>query len=170
MFEALFDRRLEPTGSFAADLKAAGYDPATATQKYPTEVWTRCLEIARSHRWPALSRAEAYRQIGREFTLGFMETIPGRLVSVALPFMSLDSFLKRLQSYFRMGREDTGLTFDIVERAKGLNRVEVHNPAEVPGTFVAGLIEIAIERMRVTASVEVLQKTPAHYELLVRWA
>jgi len=169
MFEALFDRRLEPSGAFADDLRAAGYDPEQAVQKYPTDVWTRCLELARRHRWPTLSREEAYRQIGREFTLGFLETIPGRLVGVALPFMSLDSFLRRLQSYFRMGREDTGLTFDIVERGDGFNRVEVHNPAEVPGTFVAGLIEIAIERLGVKASVEVRQATPSEYQLHIRW-
>jgi uncharacterized protein (TIGR02265 family) len=169
MFEALFDRRLKPTGEFAAELRAAGYDAAQALPKYPTEVWTRCLELARRHRWPQASQAEAYRQLGREFSQGFLETLVGRLVNAAIPFMSPQSFLNRLASYFRMGREDSGLSFDVVERTAASARVEVHNPAAVPGTFVAGIVEIALERMKRQGTVEVLQKSPTDYELLVRW-
>lgn len=169
MFEALFDRRLKPVGDFARELLAAGYDPAHATPKYPTEVWTRCLEIARQHRWPELSRPEAFRLIGREFSEGFLETIVGRLVGAAVPFMSPQSFLNRLSTYFRMGREDTGLSFEIVDQTPSACRIEVHNPSEVPGTFVAGMIEVALERLARKGSVEVLQKTPRDYELVVRW-
>lgn len=169
MFEALFDRRLKPTGVFADELKAAGYDPSRAQAKYPTETWTRCLALARQHVWPQLSEADAFRHIGREFTEGFLETITGRLVGAALPFMTPASFIKRLASYFRMGREDSGLTFDIVELAASSARIVVHNPAAVPGTFVAGMLDLMFVRVKRQGTVEVLQKTPVDYELLVRW-
>lgn len=138
MFEALFDRRLKPAGAFADELKRAGYDALEARPKYPTQVWLQCLRVARRHRWPQLSEAEAYRQLGREFSEGFLETMVGRLVAVALPFMSPESFLRRLASYFRMGREDSGLAFDVVELAPGSARIEVHNPAEVPARHLRG--------------------------------
>lgn len=169
MFEALFDRRLSPSGAFSSDLKAAGYDALTAQQKYPTEVWVRCLEVARAHRWPAATQTEAYRQMGREFALGFLETIPGRLIAVALPFMSPSSWLNRLASYFRMGREDSGLVFELVERREGFTSIRVHNPSCVPGGFVAGIIEIGFERFRRPVTVDVSQGTPSDYELIVRW-
>lgn len=169
MFEALFERRLKPTGVFAEELKSAGYDASRVVAKYPTEVWRRCLDIARRHRWPELDEPDAFRHIGHEFTEGFLETIAGRLVGAALPFMSPGSFLKRLASYFRMGREDAELTFDIVELAPLSARVVVHNPAAVPGTFVAGMIDVMFERLSQQGTVEVLQKTPVDYELFVRW-
>lgn len=169
MFEALFDRRLKPGGAFAEELKAAGYDPSTAKPKYPTAIWRRCLDVAHRHRWPALSESDAFRQIGREFTEGFLETIVGRLVAVTLPFMSVDSFLTRLASYFRMGREDSGLSFELVERKPGFAKAVAHNPAGVPGSFVAGMIEIAFERLKREGTVEVLQVTAYDYELQIRW-
>lgn len=169
MFEALFDRRLKPTGAFLEELKAAGYDALHAQTKYPTEVWTKCLSVARRHRWGELSEADAFRHIGREFTIGFLETIVGRFVGAAIPFMSAESFLNRLASYFRMGREDSRLAFDIVERGKGSARIIVHNPAAVPGSFVAGMIDVAFERIGTPGSVEVLQQSATDYELLVRW-
>jgi len=169
MFEALFDRRLKPTGPFAKALTLAGYEPSRAQEKYPTEVWTRCLALARHHVWPQLSEPEAFRHIGREFTEGFLETITGRLVGVALPFMNPGSFIKRLASYFRMGREDSGLSFEIVELGASSARIVVHNPAAVPGTFVAGMLDVMFVRVKTQGTVEVLQKTPLDYELLVRW-
>lgn len=169
MFEALFDRRLRPEGAFAAELREAGYDQTRAVQRYPTEVWTRCLEIARRHRWPDAPRPEAYRQLGREFTLGYLETPVGRLVGVALPLMSPRSLLERFASYLRLGREDANLTFELVEVTCAGARAVVHNPAAVPGTFVAGMIEVAFERMGRQGRVEIAQQTPTDYELRARW-
>jgi uncharacterized protein (TIGR02265 family) len=170
MFEALFDRRLKPAGAFAAALKDAGYDPRLAVPKYSTHVWVRCLEIARAHRYATLPATEAYREIGREFTLGFLETLPGRLLATAIPFMTPRSFLRRLASYLRMGREDERLTFDLVKEEATAAEAVVHNPAAVPGGFVAGMIDVAMERLRTKATVEVDQHTPLDYTLRVRWS
>jgi uncharacterized protein (TIGR02265 family) len=169
MFEALFDRRLKPTGAFLEQLRGAGYDSASSEARYPTEVWVRCLELARAHRYPQLSREEAYRHLGREFGAGFLETLVGALVSVALPFMTPASFLQRLSGYFRLGRSDSGLTFTIVETRPTACRVVVHNPAAVPGTFVAGMIDAALVRVTPDWSVEVLHTTATDYSLLVQW-
>lgn len=169
MFEALFDRRLKPTGAFADALCAAGYDPSRAVPVYPTEVWVRCLEIARTHAWPDLDVPAAYREIGREFAEGFLETIAGRLVGAALTFMSPASFVRRLASYFRLGRGDEKLVMDLVRDEPGAIDAVVHNPAAVPGDFVAGMIDAAHRRMKVESTVTVEQTSATDYRLLVRW-
>jgi len=169
MFEALFDRRLKPTGTFAERLKQAGYDAEKAEPKYPTEVWKRCLEVAREEVWPQLPMEQAYRAIGVEFTRGFLDTLVGKLITVALPFMSPLGFLQKLQSYFRMGRNDTGLVFEIVESGDGFARCHVHNPAMVHGEFVAGIVQVAMEKLSVDYTVEVQHQSPTDYDLTVRW-
>ena len=169
MFEALFDRRLEPTGAFAAELKAAGYDPATAVPTYPTEVWSRCLEVARRHCWPQLSVADAYRKLGSEFTEGFLETLLGHMVGVAIPFMTPQSFVRRLASYLRLGRTDAGLTVELTRDEPFTSEVTVHNPAGVPGTFVAGIIDAVLTRMKVKWTIEVEQRTQQDYQLSMHW-
>ncbi len=169
MFEALFERRLKPEGDFARALRDAGYDPTRYSANYPTLVWTRCLEVTRVHRYAELSIDDAYRCIGREFTEGYLGTLMGRMISVTLPLMTPDSFVRRLNSYLRMARSDESLTFDVTWEGPGRIDARVHNPAAVPGTFVAGLIDAAMSRFGVTWSVEVQQQTPTDYELRVRW-
>lgn len=171
MFEALFDGRLKPTGQFADELKAAGYDPTRAVPKYPTEIWLACLELARKHRWAALSAPEAYREIGREFTRGFLDgTLPGKVLGAAIPFMTPRAFVRRLASYLRMGRNDERLTFDLVRDEPGLAECVVHNPAGVPGGFVAGIIDVGFDRLKVKRTIEIEQRTPLDYTLLVKWS
>ncbi len=169
MFEALFDRRLKPEGAFREALKGAGYDPDKPKARYPTSVWVTCLEIARSARFSSQTTDEAYRTLGREFTEGFMQTLVGRLVSVALPVMRPKSFLVRLERYFKMGREGGGIQYDMTEPAPRHAHIEVTNPAGVPGAFVAGMIDVAFMRIAKSWTIDILQRTAIHYALDVRW-
>lgn len=169
MFEALFDRRLKPTGTFAEELRFAGYDPATAVPTYPTEVWITCLEVTRRNLYPTLTPPDAYRRIGHEATEGFLETLVGKMVRVALPFMTPTTFVRRLANYLRLGRNDAGLTFDLVRDEPGAIDAVVHNPAGVPGTYVAGLIDTAMLRFKVKWTIEVEQKSATDYTLAIRW-
>lgn len=169
MFEALFDRRLKPTGAFAERLKQAGYDPQQPQLKYPTSVWKRCVDLARAERWPDLPTDEAFRAIGREATLGFFETLPGELITAALPFLTPVGFLEKVQNYFRLGREDSGLTFEVLEATDGFARCHLHNPAEVHGGFVAGIIDVAFTKLGLEYELEVKQESTTDYELTVRW-
>jgi len=169
MFEALFDRRLKPDGAFARALADAGYQPSTARPTYPTAVWVRCLEVAREHRFADLPRAEAYRRIGREFSEGFLETLSGKLLGVALGFMTPARYVRRLATYFRLGRDDDDLTMELVRDEPGAIDAEVHNPAAVPGGFVAGMIDAAFARFGVTWTIDVEQRTETDYRRRIRW-
>jgi uncharacterized protein (TIGR02265 family) len=169
MFEALFDRRLKPTGPFAQALEAAGYDRAHASAKYPTEVWVACLEIARAHAYATLELSEAYRHLGREFCRGFLETLPGRLIGAAIPFMTPPSFLRKLATYIRMGRNDDRLTVELHTLSDRSAQLVVHNPAAVPGGFVGGMIDVAMEKLKAQHTLAIEQKTPFDYVLRVTW-
>jgi uncharacterized protein (TIGR02265 family) len=169
MFEALFDRRLQPDGAFAEELRQAGSDRAKAVPTYPTEVWIRCLEIARRHALPGLPAPDAYRKLGAEFTEGFLETLVGRMVGVAMPFMTPQSFMRRLAAYLRLGRNDAGLTFDLTRDERFASDAKVHNPSGVPGTFVAGIVDAALQRMKVQWTIEIEQLSPRDYTLSLRW-
>lgn len=170
MFEALFDRRLKPGGAFADELRAAGYDPSRATTKYPTQIWVRCLELARTHVYATLELSDAYRHIGREFTRGFLETLSGKLIGAAVPFMTPKSFLRRLANYMRMGRNDDALTFDLTEETATSVVAVVHNPSAVPGGFVAGMVDVAMEKLKTKHTIVIEQKTPFDYVLRINWS
>lgn len=169
MFEALFERRLKPSGAFAEELRAAGYDALATEATYPTEIWTTCLEIARKWLWAPLPVADAYRAMGRVFGEGFLETAEGRLLAEAIGHMSPARFVQRIAIYLRLGRNDTQLTFDLTRDEPGWIDAQVHNPAAVPGTFVAGIIEAAYARMGVTWKMTVDQRTPTDYVMAIRW-
>lgn len=170
MFEALFDRQLRPDASFSEALKHAGYDAANPQAKYLTSVWVACLEVARHRRFETLEPVDAYRKLGFLFTEGFMMTLVGRLVGVALPMMRPLSFVNRLGRYFTMGRSGEDIRYEVVEASPGHAFVEIRNPAAVPGAFVAGMIDYAFSKMEVTWDIKVNQKTAIHYSLDITWS
>jgi hypothetical protein len=79
------------------------------------------------------------------------------------------TFVRNLGMYFRLGRDDEGLTFELTRDEPFASDVMVHNPAEVPGDFTAGIIDAAVQHMKVTWTVDVVQRTPRDYTLSVRW-
>lgn len=170
MFEALFDKRLKPTDTFAQALISAGYDARKAQPSYSTEVWVRCLAVARQHHYAGSPDAQAYRRLGFEFSEGFLQTIVGGMVGAVLPLLSPLGFLNRLGKYFTMGRNNGGLRFEMLESEEGRALIEVMNPAGVPGEFVAGIIEMALTRMHLRHTLVVTQTTPYLYRIEATWS
>lgn len=168
-FEALFERRLRPSGPFADALRFAGYDATRALPEYPTEVWLRCLEVAREQRWPDLDRERAYREMGIEFSLGFLETILGRVVGAAISFMTPASFMRRIAGYMRMGRNDDALTMELVSVEPRRVELTITNPTGVPSAFIAGVVDVACRHMRVNHTVGVHQHDVQRATVTVEW-
>lgn len=102
VFEGLFSRALKPERDFLAELRAAGYDPARPERRYPTRVWKACVEVACRRVHPELPEGEAMNLLGRRFIDGFFETIIGKVVLVALPFLSADSLVRRIPKFRSM--------------------------------------------------------------------
>lgn len=167
MFEALFDKRLKPQGAFEAELRKAGYDASRTRTSYPTEVWHQCLELAVTHATPGQDRPKALQWLGREFCLGFFQTLPGRLVKGSLQFMRPPTLLRRFATYLRMGRED--VSFELVEERERGARGRVHNPTGNRAYFIAGTLEVGLEQMGVAPRVTVEPIDETNFWLDVSW-
>jgi uncharacterized protein (TIGR02265 family) len=165
-FDGLFGHVLRPEGAFASGLRAVGYDPDAPLEHYPLEVWRKALEVARLHVHPQLSRAEAYRRLGRQFVQGFAQTVVGRVFAAAASLIGAEHCLARLPTYLRAGRSDMHLEL----RALGPRswRALVQDPAPLPA-FVAGVIEEVLRLTGVQPRVEVESQAEAQYSLAIRW-
>ena len=83
--------------------------------------------------------------------------------------MSPMSFLRRLDSYFRTGRNDERLDLSVAPDGPNGARATLHHPAKGPGAFVAGIIDAALLRLRVKWAIDVQQHSPTDSTLIVRW-
>ena len=167
MFEALFTRALEPTGAFADALRAVGYDLEHTQPQYPTSVWVASLAVTRQHAFANLDDAAAYRAIGERFMGSFLDTLAGKVVAVALPFLGPQAFLKRIPRYLTMGRSD--LRWEVqLEEPKRLV-AHLHDPYSVPAHFLAGIIDKAMKLIRAPAEIRVVPKSATASELDIRW-
>jgi uncharacterized protein (TIGR02265 family) len=167
VFEGLFVRGLEPNPQLARALVAEGYDPKCPEVDYPVQVWKRCVALARDVAYAALSDAEAYRALGRKLTEGFSDTLVGRVAAVALPMIGAARVVERLPRYLAMmGRPDLEVQLvSVGERARRITIPDTHNRPE----FIAGALEVALERAHVQPIVSVEDRSHLGFRLLVRW-
>jgi uncharacterized protein (TIGR02265 family) len=167
VFEGLFVRGLEPHFALSRALAAEGYDPKCPEMDYPVQVWKRCVALARDLVYGELSDMEAYRILGRKLTEGFVDTLVGRVAAVALPMIGAARVVERLPRYLAMmGRPDLDVQLVAVgERARRITIPDIHNRPE----FIAGALEVALERAHVQPLVSVEDRSPLGFRLLVRW-
>ncbi|HYO65546.1 MAG TPA: DUF2378 family protein [Archangium sp.] len=167
VFEGLFVRGLEPNSQLSRALAAEGYDPKCPEVDYPVLVWKRCVALARDLAYGELSDTEAYRILGRKLTEGFSDTLVGRVAAVALPMIGPGRVVERLPRYLAMmGRPDLDVQLiPMGERARRITLPDVHNRPE----FIAGALEVALERAHVQPIVSVEDRSHLGFRLLVRW-
>ncbi|MBS2028422.1 MAG: DUF2378 family protein [Deltaproteobacteria bacterium] len=167
MFEALFTRALRPIGPFADELRRVGFDPDHPQPQYPTPVWVACLAVTRRLVFGELDDAAAYRAIGERFMGSFLDTIAGKIVAVALPFLGPQAFLKRIPRYLTMGRSDLRWEVKLEEPRRLV--AHLHDPFSVPAHFLAGIIDKAMKLIRAPAVITVVPQSPTESELDIRW-
>ena len=167
VFEGLFVRGLEPNSQLARALGAEGYDPRCPEIDYPVQVWKRCVALARDLAYGELSDADAYRILGRKLTQGFADTLVGRVAAVALPMIGPARVVERLPRYLAMmGRPDLEVQLvSVGERARRITIPDTHNRPE----FIAGALEVALERAHVQPIISVEDRSHLGFRLLVRW-
>lgn len=168
MFEALFQRRLKPTGDFLEALRRAGYDLAHPEPEYDEAVFQRCLEIAREHAFSDVSRREGLTRLGSELVDGyFEETIAGKVVAAALPLVGPERMVKTLPRRMRTGISDLG---EVRTEELGERRWKVAFPDKNPmPEFVAGALQRTMERTCSNPRVTVQYDVRSHTELIVEW-
>ncbi|RKH35105.1 DUF2378 family protein [Corallococcus llansteffanensis] len=165
-FEGLFQHALRPSGGFAQALRDVGYDPETAPEYLPLEVWRAALAVARRHACPGLAGEEANRVLGRHYVEGFAQTLVGRIFASAAPLLGVERCLSRLPTYLRAGREDMKLRLEAVRAREW--RATVVDADPLPD-FVAGVVEQVLRRTRVLPRVDVLECASHAYALRIRW-
>jgi uncharacterized protein (TIGR02265 family) len=166
-FEGLFQLALKPTGAFADELRALGFDPSKPVHvEYPTSTWQACLEAARKHTFASLPAAEGYRRLGHCFVEGYLSTLTGKLLSAAAPLFSVDTMLKGLaHSWARSQPAQRATTQRVAEREW---RITLEGPGIV-AHFCAGLMEALLARAKVVPAVSVAETTQKGCTLSVRW-
>lgn len=168
VLEGLFVRGLRAEGRLAEGLLSLGYDIRKPELDYPVVVWQRCVNYARQELYPHMSDEEAYRLLGRKLVGGFLETIVGRVVAVALPLIGPAHVVDRLPRYLTMmGRSDIQVTITPVGvRAR---RVVLMKDRYNRPEFIAGGMEVALEHASAQATITVEERNPDSYRLLMRW-
>lgn len=167
VFEGLFDRVLRPQGAFAEALRAAGYDPERRRSEYPTRLWHACLELARAHVYPGLTRDEAYHQLGRGLAQGYLSTMIGALVASTLPLWGPEGLLRSLHRIWARGQPDVLV---VTERMGTRHWRVLMKGRDVEPHLGAGTLERGLERTGARGvRCEVVEGSSTRFELRVTW-
>lgn len=165
-FEGLFVRALKPQGAFADELRAAGYDPANPQLRYPSRVWSACLEIARRHTFPDLPQEEGLRRLGYVFMDGYFQTLLGRMAGVALPLIGPDVALQRAPRNWAMVNPQARL--EVKKEGERHYTATLHERGALPD-FCAGLLETSGRRTKADVTVRVVERHPDYCVFDLRW-
>jgi uncharacterized protein (TIGR02265 family) len=167
LLEALFVRQLKPAGEFAEALLKRGVDVHRLETKYSAEQWVSSQQLAATFAFGHLPTEEAHRQVGRALMQGFLGTLSGRLIAVALPLMSVRQFLLRTPRFMKMGVPVE--TVSVSEQGERNMRIEVANSVGSRGDVYAGVLEVGIEKLKATPHISVEKEGAGFVALGVRW-
>lgn len=158
VLEGLFVHALEPEGAFARELSEAGIDAALQQPRAPQELLVRGLDVAWRHRFPRLSRNEAWQRLGRLFIEGYFRTTVGQLIAFAVPALRPTRFVSMIPSYVRTGLED--VTTEVKLLGPQRAQVTLGGGHEGCAWLLAGVLEVCFERMSVPARLEPAWERP----------
>lgn len=168
VMEGLFVRGLHADDKLAEGLLGLGYDIRKPELNYSVLTWQRGVNLARQELLGHLGDDEAYRLLGRKLVTGFLETLVGRVVAVAMPMIGPARVVDRLPRYLAMmGRGDLEVTMTpVTERSRRVYLPDRYNRPE----FLAGALEVALERANARQFlVTVEERSPEGYRLFLRW-
>jgi uncharacterized protein (TIGR02265 family) len=164
--EGMYVRALQPTGAFAEELRAVGVDVRRLEATYPTEVWQASLAVARRHAAGHLSEEEGYRLLGTKFMAGFFDTLVGRMLAVGMPLLGPSKTLQRLTRTWAAGQPD--LKVETVQETERSWRITLREKG-ILADFCAGMFLGGLTLTGVKPEVRVLERSPEHCVLQVRW-
>jgi uncharacterized protein (TIGR02265 family) len=166
LFEGLYLRTLQPQGEFQDALRAAGYDPMRPEPEYPIEVWVRCLDFRWRHLYGSLGRYAAWERLGEKLIGGFLDTLAGRVLGTALPFLSPALLLNRTPRFIKLGLREVDV--HLVWRSPKDVGVLMTGPHEGAGRVLAGNGRMLLRRFGIAPVVEVAERG-IDSELQFRW-
>jgi uncharacterized protein (TIGR02265 family) len=147
LFEGLFVRALQPTGTFRDRLRDKGFDLSRMQPKYSIHVWIDCVDIAISEVHPTLSRADGWAAIGDRFVEGYFQTLVGRMIATTLPFLSAKSFVGRSPRFISTGLE--GVQQQLTWENEKTALLSIRGGGELAGHLLVGVCRNVYRRMKI---------------------
>ncbi|MFZ5439882.1 MAG: DUF2378 family protein [Myxococcota bacterium] len=167
-FEGLFVRALKVEGPLVGKLRAVGFDPTRLEPSYPVEVWREALRLAGLEYFPTRAPNEAEFELGRRMVDGYFDTLVGKVIQAAMPFLKADTLCVRLPRFF-----SSGVVGDLkMPETKKLGdrhyETTLYGDQGVPW-FTAGAVDAALRYTRVTPHVQVSSVKPDHFTIDITW-
>jgi uncharacterized protein (TIGR02265 family) len=123
-------------------LRRAGLDLSKKLQPaYPFEVWKRCLEIVAAELYPRLSRAEAWRKLGRAIVEGMSQRVMGRAMVRVSRMLGPLRALKRLDHI--LNSAGNYVEARVTERSRTCIEVSINEVMGQP-TYYQGILEASL--------------------------
>lgn len=169
MFEGLYVHalRVDPEGAFADQLRGVGFDLREVRAQYDISVWVGGLDLCWRRQHPGLARYDAWRKIGRQFIEGYLETVVGRFIGVALPLMSAARFVPHIPLYVRTGLG--GVTCEVESLGERAALVSMGGPHEGASHLLSGVLEGCFERLHAEGTFEPTLLGGVDSSLRVSW-
>lgn len=169
MFEGLFVHalRVDPGGAFADELRAAGFDLRDVQPRYDLAVWVAAVDLCWRRYHPGLARFDAWRKVGRQFIEGYLQTVVGRFIALALPLMTAPRFVEHVPLYVGTGLG--GIECEVERQGEREALVTLHGPHQGAAHLLSGVLEVCFERMQVAGTFEPTPLAGVDSTILVRW-
>ncbi len=168
LFEGIFGE-LKPTGAFANELAAAGWDPGRPQLSYPQSVFEACLHVAARHCYPLLPEKNAMFELGRVFTRGFGRTAVGKIALAVVPALSPGLLIDYLPKIIRLtasGSRPAAVTVHVVGSGERERLVDFSSAELTPmPDFMAG----GIAEVNKALKVQVAGRRQDGYTLKIAW-
>ena len=163
-FDVLFGIALGADRELAQALVGCGFDRGRPQERYPSEVWGRCLDLARERLFPERSREAGMHALG----LLFGEALTKHPIGVAYAGIQVtpEAYLACFPRYLRKMRPDTEL--QVVHTGRRCWRLELRGPHPNPH-FTTGVLEARLRERACPARAEVVLEEPERYRIDVSW-
>lgn len=167
-FEGLFIRALKVDESMAGRLKELGFDLKRMEPSYSVEVWRKALQLAGREYYAQLSPSAAEFELGKRMVTGYFETLVGKVMQAAMPFLSADTLCLRLPRFFASGIVGD-VKMPIVKKLGDKHyAVTLFGDQGVPW-FTAGAMDTTLRLTKVTPTVQVSEVKADSFTVEVTW-
>lgn len=167
-FEGLFVQSLKVDGAVAAKLREIGFDPARMETSYTVDVWRKALTVASLEYYPAMSPQQAEFELGSRMVKGYLDTIVGKVIQAALPFLSADSLCTRLPRFFSSGIEGQVKKPEVAKVGDRHYTCTLYGEQGVPW-FTAGAVDATLRLTKVKPKVTVASVKPEAFTVDITW-
>jgi uncharacterized protein (TIGR02265 family) len=135
---------------------------------YSVEVWRQALQVASREYYPQLSPTDAEFQLGVRMVDGYFNTLVGKVLHAAMPFLSADTLCLRLPRMFSSGVVGPQKMPVVTKLGERHYAVQLFGDQGVPW-FTAGSVDAALRQTKVTPTVRVAEVKADNFTIDITW-